>query len=175
VRRAMSSPVSSLAQWILAEALVCGLAGDAELAGDLGPGVSSGSGAGDGGVEGAVGLAGGGVGFGDPAEDVERRAGGLGPGVVPLPRVERRPRRFLTWFGLITTTVIPASRRTPATGPSGRSIAASRTPARARTSISSRGPAALCPAECRRISRPWHRRPTRRDHHAPSRSRTSRH
>jgi hypothetical protein len=72
--------VSSLRQWILAEALVCGLAGDAELAGDLGPGVSLGAGAGDGGGECAVGLAGGGVGISDPAEDVECLAGRQCPG-----------------------------------------------------------------------------------------------
>src|ERR1022692_5042630 len=76
----MSCPVSSPAGWIMSEALVRGLAGDAQLAGDLGPGVSPGSGPGDGGGEVVLGLAGGGVGFGDPAEDAGGRAGRQGPG-----------------------------------------------------------------------------------------------
>jgi hypothetical protein len=65
---------------MLREALVCSLAGNAELVCDLGPGLSLGSGPGDGGGEVAVGLAGGGVGVGDPAEDVNWRPGWQGPG-----------------------------------------------------------------------------------------------
>ena len=48
-----------------------------------------------------------------------------------LPAEPYRPRRFFTWFGLITTTVSPASSSASTTGPSGRSMATSPTPVRA--------------------------------------------
>ncbi|COY64075.1 Uncharacterised protein [Mycobacterium tuberculosis] len=57
-------------------------------------------------------------------------------------------------MGLITTTVIPASSRVSTTGPSGRSMATSRAPARLSSSSSSRSPAALCSIVARRTSRP---------------------
>src|SRR5712691_478304 len=66
------------------EALLGGLAGDAEPGGDLGPGAPLGSGPGDGGGELAAGLAGGGVSAGDPVQDVQRRAGRQGPGSAAL-------------------------------------------------------------------------------------------
>ncbi|MGH3302558.1 MAG: hypothetical protein ACRDOK_12900 [Streptosporangiaceae bacterium] len=47
----MSSPVSSFQGRIVAEALLGGLAGDAELVSDCGPGVSLGPGPDDGGGE----------------------------------------------------------------------------------------------------------------------------
>src|SRR2546430_9759461 len=71
----MSSPVSPFQRRIISEALRGGLAGDAEPACDLGTGVAVLPGAGDGGGEVALGLADGGVGLGDPVEDVERGAG----------------------------------------------------------------------------------------------------
>ena len=46
-----------------------------------------------------------------------------------LPADPYRPRRFFSWFGAITTTARPASSRASTTGPSGRSIATSHTPA----------------------------------------------
>src|SRR5450755_5094954 len=63
-----------------AEALLGGLAGDAEPAGDLGPGAAPGSGPGDGGGEVAAGLEGGGTGVADPVQDVDHRAGRQGRG-----------------------------------------------------------------------------------------------
>jgi hypothetical protein len=66
--------VSTSQQRITSEALLGGLPGDAEPACDLGPGAVSLPGAGDGRGEVALGLAGSGVGPGDPVQDVERRA-----------------------------------------------------------------------------------------------------
>ena len=59
-------------------------------------------------------------------------------------RDRHAPRRFFSWLGLITTTVMPAPNRASTTGPSGRSIATSAAPVRPSTATSSRNPAELC-------------------------------
>jgi hypothetical protein len=61
-----------------------------------------------------------------------------------LPADPYRPRRFLTWFGLITTTVNPASSRASTTGPSGRSMATSPTPSLRSRRVMASNPAWLC-------------------------------
>jgi hypothetical protein len=61
-----------------------------------------------------------------------------------LPADPYRDRRFFTCRGVITTTVTPAASRASTSGPSLRSIAASRTPARARPRTSAAKPAAVC-------------------------------
>jgi hypothetical protein len=66
--------VSTSPQRITSEALLGGLPGDAEPARDLGPGVAVLPGAGDGCGEVALGLAGSGVGLGDPVKNVECRS-----------------------------------------------------------------------------------------------------
>jgi hypothetical protein len=55
-----------------------------------------------------------------------------------------RLRRFFSWFGAITNTVSPALTSASTTGPSGRSIATSPTPARCSRVTSRRRSAARC-------------------------------
>jgi len=71
----MSSPVSTSYQRIISEALLSGLARDSEPARDLCPGAAVLPGADDGRGEVTLRLADGGVGVGDPVQDVELRAG----------------------------------------------------------------------------------------------------
>src|SRR5664280_3150359 len=65
-----------------------------------------------------------------------------------------RERRFFSWFGLMTTTVSPASSSSATTGPSGRSIATSAQPAWARWRVSSANPVSVCGTVNRSIAVP---------------------
>jgi hypothetical protein len=71
-----------------------------------------------------------------------------------LPAESYRLRTFVNLLGLVTAKVLPADTRTSTTGPSGRSMATSRTPASARLPSSLRNPAALCSPVLRSISVP---------------------